>query len=225
VAFLLWPLVLDARKDFDWNKLRRRVKRMVLIPLRLFRLLIANGGRKQELHRLRLQAIPAVTCILFIAVSLSLASFPGEPHVNLFTGNSLFAVQCDRWISRKFDRLVLPRVNAVDGEKLDKMEKATAAKGLHPWDGDRTRSFPGRNLNCGQFEFADLRRTDFEGAQLQGANFVFAELQGANLDVAQLEGAELRSAGLERANLGSAQLQGADLAIAELQGAPSPGPC
>jgi hypothetical protein len=40
VAFLLWPLVLDARKDFDSNKLRRRVKRMVLIPLRLFRLLI-----------------------------------------------------------------------------------------------------------------------------------------------------------------------------------------
>jgi hypothetical protein len=27
VAFLLWPLVLDARKDFDWIKFRRRPKR------------------------------------------------------------------------------------------------------------------------------------------------------------------------------------------------------
>jgi uncharacterized protein YjbI with pentapeptide repeats len=216
VAFLLWPLVLDARKDFDWTRLRRRIKRTAAIPLRL---LIARGRRRLELHRLRLQAVPVVTCLLFVAVSVSLGSFPGEPHVNLFTGNSLSAVQCDRWISQKFDRLVLPRVNVVDGEKLDKIEKATATNGQQPYQGERTPSFRERDLNCGTFESADLRRTDFAGAQLQGANLIFAHLQGADLSSAQLQGADLHDAQLQGAGLSSAQLQGAKLVNARLQGA------
>jgi uncharacterized protein YjbI with pentapeptide repeats len=215
-AFLLWPLVLDARKDFDWPKLWRRVKRTAAIPLQLF---IAKDRRRHELHRLRLQAIPVVACILFVA-SLSL-SFPGEAHVNLFTGHFSFsAVQCDRWIIlQRVDRLVLPRVDVVDDEKLDKIEKATATKTQQAFEGERTRSFRERDLNCATFDSADLRRTDFFGARMSNASFKGAQLQGADLSAARLEGANLSEAKLQGANLSQAQLQGANLSAARLEGA------
>ncbi|HVR57210.1 MAG TPA: pentapeptide repeat-containing protein [Pseudolabrys sp.] len=216
IAFLLWPLVLDARRDFNWYKLRRQVTRTAAIPLRLF---IAKDRRRQELHRLRLQAIPLTACIFFVAVSLSLGSFPGEPHVNLFTGNSLFAVQCNRGLSQKFDRLVLPRVDVVEDEKLDKIERATAAKGQGPSEGERTRSFRERDLSCGTFDLADLRRADFAGARMSSARFIGAELQGTDLRNAQLQGADLSLAQLQGASLAETNLRGADLSVTQLQDA------
>jgi uncharacterized protein YjbI with pentapeptide repeats len=225
-AFLLWPLVLDARRDFNWYRLRRRVARTAAIPVKL---LSAKDQRRQEWHRLRLQRIPVAICMLFVAISLSLASFPGEPHINLLTGNSLFAVQCHRWFSDKFDRLVLPGVDVAADEKVDKIEKATASKGQEPFKGERTRSFRGRDLNCGIFDGANLRLTDFVQAGLQGADLSEARLQGADLSNAELQdarlfftelrGASLELAQLQRAFLLGAQLQGANLSEAKLSGA------
>lgn len=221
VAFVLWPVVVDARKDFSWRRLWRRVERTAVIPIRL---LSAKKERRWEWQRLRLQAVPIAACTSFVAISLGLASFPGEPHVNLLTGNSPFAVRCDRWIpdrwiSRSFDRLVLPGVVVVDDEKLGKIEKATAAKGQRPSEGERTRSFRERDLTCGTFDSADLRRADFAGARMSGASFEFTLLQGASLSRAQLQGASLFEAQLQSADLKSAQLQGAGLFAAHLQGA------
>ena len=216
VALLLWPLVLDARRDFNWHKLLRRIQRTAGIP---FRLLSAKEERRQEGQQLRLQAITVAACISLVVISVGLASFPGEPHINLLTGNSPFAVHCNRWISQKFDRLVLPHVDIIDNEKLDKIEKATAARGLEPSAGERTRSFSKRDLSCGNFFAMNLRRADFTGAHMPRANFEEAELQGANLNAAAVQGANLRFAQLQGAVLSYAKLQGADLSAAQLQGA------
>src|SRR6266481_3615853 len=35
LAFLLWPLVLDAQKDFDWPHIRAQIKRITTLPLRV----------------------------------------------------------------------------------------------------------------------------------------------------------------------------------------------
>jgi uncharacterized protein YjbI with pentapeptide repeats len=216
VAFLLWPLVLDPQKDFNWPELWRRFPGIIIIPLRS---LFSRDQRRNDWRWLGAQVISAFTCILLVAVSLSLASFPGEPHVNLFTGSSLSTARCDRWISQKFDRLMLPNVDVVDTEKLDKIRKATAARGLKPSEGERTRSFRERDLSCGVFNAADFRRTDFDGAHLQGANLFGAWLQDANLHAANLQGANLNGAKLQSANFTVAHLEGANLEGAELQGA------
>jgi uncharacterized protein YjbI with pentapeptide repeats len=216
VAFLLWPLVVDARKDFNWWKFWRKIELTAAIPVRL---LSAKKERRREWQRLRLQAVPVAACISFVAISLGLASFPGEPHINLLTFNSPFAVRCDRWISQNFDRLVVPSIDAVDDEKLAIIEKATATKNLSAFKGERTRSFRERDVTCGNFDSADLRRADFARARMSGADFGFAQLQGADLSDAQLQRATLNVAQLQGASLVRAQLQGADLSHAQLQGA------
>ena len=126
--FLIWPLALDARKDFQWPKFGADIRRLLLLPIRLF-----GPKRREEWPWLRQQAFPMSACVLFVLVSLSLATFPGEPHVNLLTREPLLSVQCGRSIQRKFnlahisidlrfDRLVLPQVDVVDDEKLAQME-------------------------------------------------------------------------------------------------------
>jgi uncharacterized protein YjbI with pentapeptide repeats len=114
---------------------------------------------------------------------------------------------------------MLNRIDVVDGEKLEKIERATAARGLLPSERERTRSLRERDLNCGEFTSADLRRIDFFGAQLQGAKLNGAQLQGANFDGARLEHANLGGAGLQGANLTQARLLGANFTEAHLQGA------
>ena len=231
-AFVLWPLVLDARRDFEWTRIWMQVKRTMALPLRLFG---PRDRRREEWVSLRQQAVPFASCVLFVLVSLLLATFPGEPHVNLFTGQSLLSVQCDRWVSSQFDRLDLPTVDVVDDEKFDKIENATTKKGQHPFEGERTQDFRRRDLNCGTFVLADLRLANFSearmiggilyGAKLQGASLRYAQLQGAKLNAAELQGADLGFAGLQGADLGllqflaATQLQGAVLFGAQLQGA------
>jgi uncharacterized protein YjbI with pentapeptide repeats len=187
-VFLLWPLVLDAKRDIDWRYLVR-------------------------------QPIAMATTAVFVLVSMCLATFPGEPHVNLFTGQPLLSVQCGRLISGRFDRLQVPRLDAVDDEKLAKIVTATKDKSQKPSQGERTRDFRDRNLDCGIFDSADLRRADFTRANMTGATFRFAELQGASLEDAQLQGASLDHAQLQGADLGYARLLGASLQGAQLQGA------
>jgi uncharacterized protein YjbI with pentapeptide repeats len=212
-AFVLWPLVLDARSDFEWTKLWMQVKRTIAFPLRLFG---PNDRSRDEWIRLRQQAALLASCALFVLVSLLLATFPGEPHINLLTGHSPWSVECERWISSQFDRLDLTFVDVVDDEKFDKIESATTKKGLLPIEGERTQDFKGRDLNCGTFGGADLRRADFTKAHMIGGIFLRARLQGATLRQAQLEGAFLNAAELQEADLGFARLKGADLGLLPL---------
>jgi uncharacterized protein YjbI with pentapeptide repeats len=233
-AFVLWPLVLDARRDLKWIGIWAWIKRTDALPIRLFG---PKDRRNDELIWLRQQAFPISGGMLFILISLCFSSFPGEPHVNLLTFHAWSSVQCERWIQRKFafmdlrfDRLVVPRVDVVDREKLSKIEEATKRAGEEPYQGERTRILRDRDLNCGDFsDYADLRRVDLTGshlrkadlrsAKLGGASLADAELQDADLSFAQLQSAFLDSAQLQRASLFDAGLQGAYLAGAQLQGA------
>jgi uncharacterized protein YjbI with pentapeptide repeats len=241
--FLIWPLVLDAQADFQWPKVSTDLKQLAALTWRLFG---PKEQRRNEWQRLREQAAALAICLLFIIVSLSIATFPGEPHVNLFTLRPLTSVQCDRWVHQKFgridlqfDRLNLPNVDLIDEGKLAEIEKHTSERDLPPSQGERTQNFRDRDLNCSDLSHADLRRVDltnarldgaflfdtvFEGAilnfaQLQGAILAGAHLEGASLDFAQLQGANLWLAQLQGASLGDTQLQGASLNSAQLQGA------
>jgi uncharacterized protein YjbI with pentapeptide repeats len=198
VAFKLWPL--NRQHDFQWPDWRWRIDDL---------------------------AVRVVITALFIVLSLSLATFPGEPHVNLFTGQFIDDVQCNRWIQQKFDsidlrfdRLSLARVDVVDHDKLEKIQQATSKAGERPYQGERTRVVRDRDLNCGDFsEYADLRRIDLSGARLRDANFTDAKLEGVSFAQSQLQSASLYGARLQGASLDGAQLQGASLNIAELSGA------
>jgi hypothetical protein len=110
---------------------------------------------------------------LFVLASLSVATFPGEPHVNLFTGRALFSVQCERWLHQAFgradlrvDRLVLQFVDVVDDEKLKRIQSAIDASGEPDVRGEPTQKFGERDLACGVFSDADLRQVDFSRARL-----------------------------------------------------------
>jgi uncharacterized protein YjbI with pentapeptide repeats len=243
-AIMLWPLVIDAHRDFEWARIWMQCKRTVTLPFRLFG---QKHKRYDEWVWLRQQSFPLALTVLFVIASLSLATFPGEPHVNLLTGHAPFSVQCDRWLQHqfylvdlRFDRLDLPHIDVVDHEKLEKIEAATEKAGDQGYKGERMRVIRGRDLNCGNFsDYSDLRRVDLTDSRLKSANFSDANLQGASLTSAEIqdayfgtaqlqetsfEGAQLRGAFLfgamlQGANLEGAELQGANLDEAQLQGA------
>jgi uncharacterized protein YjbI with pentapeptide repeats len=233
IAFMLWPVVLDAQRDFDRARMWAQFKRTTALPLRLIR---PKNWRRDWIWLGR-QRFPLAWCVLYVVVCLTLATFPGEWHVNVFTGHWPSSVQCERWLQRKiylvdlrFDRLDLPHVDVIDHQKLEQIEKATEKAGEKPYQGERTRVMRERDLNCSDFsDYSDLRRIDWTGAQLRGANFAHTklqgaslanvELEGANLDVAQLQDTSLDGAGLQDASLDGANLQGAYLLKAQLQGA------
>jgi len=119
--FLTWPLALDAEKDFQWPNVGADIKRLLSMPVHMF-------GPMEMRHNgwvwLRERAISLSTCVLFVLVSLSIATFPGEPRVNLFTGKPLTSVQCERWLHQsfgfaylRFDRLAPGSGYVVDDEK------------------------------------------------------------------------------------------------------------
>jgi uncharacterized protein YjbI with pentapeptide repeats len=221
--FLIWPLALDAQKDFQWPRVGAGLKRAAL----MWRLFGPKERRRDDWQWLRQKAAPLAACLLFVIFSLWTASFPGEPHVNMFTMKPLSSVQCDRWLQKKFglidlqfDRLDLPHVDAVDHQKLEQIEGATRKAGEMPSQGERTRVLRDRDLNCGDFSnYADLRRIDFTGARLISVDFTNAILQGASLANAELQDASLFGADLQDASLVGAQLRGALLMLAKLQGA------
>jgi uncharacterized protein YjbI with pentapeptide repeats len=236
VAFQLWPLVLNPQRDFQWPNWRWRIRERTVAARNSFQ---SSQARQRARQSLRQQRAALMATAMFILVSLSLAAFPGEPHVNLFTGQTLSFVQCNRWFSEKFDRLILPGVDVVDDEKLAKIAQHTSDRKLTPYEGERTQNFRDRDLNCIDLTGADLRRVDLtsallwnanleaaalEGASLNGASMRnakldFADLRAAALNNVRLQGGSLRSAKLQRATLDDAQLQGASFAQAQLQGA------
>jgi uncharacterized protein YjbI with pentapeptide repeats len=243
VAFQLWPLVLNPQRDFHRPDLRSRIRQTTVHLVGLFTPSHHVQARRGLLPRL----IPLATTVVFVVLSLWLATFPGEPHINLLTGQSIGDVQCKRSIQQKFgfadlrfDRFVLAMGTLIDHEKLDRIVQATKRAGTLPHQGERTRILSERNFNCGDFSnYTDLRRVDLResdlrfadftdakldgsylaGAQLQGASFEAAQLQGAWLGDAALQGATLPHASLRAAVLTSAKLQNASLNFAQLQGA------
>jgi uncharacterized protein YjbI with pentapeptide repeats len=238
-VFLLWPLALDTMRDFSRQKITNGFQRLVLLSKALatffMRPFVARKGiwnsapprrrPHRNFYRLGQSAFPAISVLLFVVVCLSFATFPGEPHVNLITGQPPFAVQCDRWIQRKFqrldlrfDRLLLPGVQVVDDEKLAKIAKATSDRKLPPWLGERLRIFRDRDFNCSELPSADLRGVDLSGAQMSGALLFFADLQRADLSRVLLRDAFLNGVQLQSALLYETQLQRTALRGARLQG-------
>lgn len=190
VVFLVWPLALDPRRELDWKGLYRRWYSWVA------------GG-------------------LFVAGSVWLLSFPGESHIGLFSEDRDGPRQCERFPAflASIDRLDLPAVDVVDDERFAKIEKATADRKLEPAEGERTRNFRDRNLNCSDFSRGDLRRVDLTGAYAIGADWSFADLQGATLDDMWGRGIRLDETRLQRASMVRARLEGGILGGADLSGA------
>ncbi|MGZ8533829.1 MAG: pentapeptide repeat-containing protein [Candidatus Binatia bacterium] len=195
VVFLLWPIALDPNRETEWLKVIRSPYALASIAL-------------------------------FGFLSLSLFTFPGEPHVNFVAGEPLDSVQCRRWFDVpdrglpliRFDRLYLPLVDVVDDEKLSVIQANT--KNVGDLQGERTRVFRERDLNCGDFStYSDLRAVDFGRASLRGASFWSAKLQGASFWGAQLQGASLDGADLSTASLEQVGLQGADFNNSAMEGA------
>jgi uncharacterized protein YjbI with pentapeptide repeats len=161
----------------------------------------------------------SISSALLFSLSIFLATFPGEPHLNLITRKQVNAVRCSEQFSIVSNRLVLRDLHVVDDEKLAKMAQATADRGLPGHRGERTRNFSGRDLNCSYFIGADLRRVDLSDARLIGAYLSFAVLEGARLDGTQLQDANLGGANLRGTSLTETQLQGAYLSHTQFQGA------
>ena len=228
VAFiLLWPVALDGNRDFRCPNPVAYFKNFIALPWRLF---APQERRRAELLWLRRQAAPLTTLLFFIIVPLLLFSFPGEPHVNAFTLNSLSSIQCHRWLHQqfdvadlRFDRLVLSSNEFVDGSKLDEITKENALISRLPTaqrvERQWTQNFQGRNLECSDLEHADLRGVNLIGAHLQGANLQSADLKGASLSDAELQGGTLAYAQLQGVLMDGAHLVGAQLKSARLQGA------
>jgi uncharacterized protein YjbI with pentapeptide repeats len=236
--FLIWPSALNAQKELHWPRVN--LKRLAVLPALLWG---SSASGREEWQRPRLQVKPIAACTLLIIFSFSFATFPGEPHVNLFTGKPLSSVNCERWLHQsfdvtdlRFDRLI-PSGYFVDEEKVAKAEKAIADRKLAPWAGEPARSLRGRNLNCSEIS-GDLRHVDLTGAHLLGALMFFADLQGADLTDArfqgaylngtrlrgallfrtQFQGAVLRGASLVNSRVVGTQFQGADLSLTSLEG-------
>lgn len=221
IAFQLWPLVLRPERDFRLQDFRLRLR-----EVRQYLLGLMNPGRNSRDALRKLQLIPVASTILFILVSLWLATFPGEPHVNILAGQSLGAVHCQRLIQRDFnfidlryDRLILPYIDVVNDEKLAKIDAAASTRNAPLSGGEPTLSFRGRNLDCSELTTADLRRVDLTDASLSGADLSYSALRGARLFGASLQGAVLIRSQLQNAGLSYAKLQGAELGFSDLQGA------
>ena len=144
LVFALWPLALDPTRDI-------------------------------ELHRVVRNPFAWASALLLGFISLLLLTFPGELLVNFAARQPLHSVQCTRWYDdsntlrqpranwRSFDRLNLPRVDVVDHERLRTIVPHTRSAGEPDYSGQLIRPLRGRDLSCGIFPDADLRRV--EGAE------------------------------------------------------------
>jgi uncharacterized protein YjbI with pentapeptide repeats len=195
-----------------------------------------DPGHEVTLRGVFRQWVALPTAIVTAAFAWIVLTFPGEPHAEWTRywpdrearstahkfGDDL---ECETQspVSRvfpSFDRLNLPRVDAVDDEALKKIEQHTKAVGEPDYQGERTRLLRKRDFNCADLsDFADLRRVDLTNASLRGARFNRSKLQGASLEGAKLQGASLFKVQLQGASLDGAELQGASLLGGRLQGA------
>jgi uncharacterized protein YjbI with pentapeptide repeats len=202
--FVLWPAALNPHREIgSWN-------------VREF-----AGG--------------IAVLVVWVFVAVFMISFPGEPQASwlvraeqndatYFNVTVNKAGECRQppfasLLPSNFDRLYLPREDVVDDERLAKFQIANQERGLKPHQGERSRSFRYRNLNCATLEGADLRRADFTSARMIGVNLKDASLDGALLYRSRLHGVSLQGAQLREASLERARGQGASFDDAQLQGA------
>lgn len=166
--------------------------------------------------------------LVTMTVGLMVLTYPGERHTDWMRrfarAEGTVAPQCrplplvGALMPADFDRLALPNTVFVDNDKIASIEKVTAARKQKPYEGDRTRTFRGRDLRCGNFAGADLRRVEFAGAILSHASFAGAELTGARFGFADLTGTSFIGAHLQGTAFFVAELAEADLTDADIQG-------
>jgi len=237
-AFLFWPLVLDAQRDFDWPLLKYKLRQLTGLPRRTATCLLwpllqkkpwpltPKGTRifdwpirqqRRELRRLGRVMFPllAVFCVV---LALLFATFPGEQYADILSGREITGSSCERGLAKRFDRLDVTRANFVDGKELPRIEKDIVDRGLFTYQSERTRILRERNLDCAIFSFADLRYFDFSHTSLVGATFDNASIQGASFEGSRLVNATFNSAKLQGAYFKESQLQEASLRSAALQG-------
>ena len=207
--FTVRPTLLEGRQHITWSDILNLKTIIILLPTLLFSTLIVTfpGERQSGWTRLPVNADD------------------GSPALTECTSNSLLTLT----YFSNFDRLYLPSVDVVDDEKLAKLETATDIKEQPPYKGERIHNLTGRDLSCGTFRGADLRRIDFTNAILRGSDFSEAELQGATLQgsdsleasfsFSHLEGANLSGGSFESADFSGARLQAVNLSYTSLQGA------
>jgi uncharacterized protein YjbI with pentapeptide repeats/uncharacterized protein (DUF2235 family) len=215
-ALVLWPLVLDTRKDLSWTRFWRQLKRYFILPRKL---MITIPSKRGRLYMACRHAGLILVSVAILSFSILLVSFPGEPHTNILAFNPPTAVRCDRWISQNLDHLAGPFVNIIDQDKFKRKQEAVRTAGDKPWKGESTREFRNRDFACAPFDFADLSGVNFEGARMDGAHLLAATLQDADLNNATLQMADLTSAHLNGANLSFAHLRGAKLFQSDLRNA------
>jgi uncharacterized protein YjbI with pentapeptide repeats len=203
-VLLLWAGAVDPRNDITW-------KRIVRAP------------------------VSSLLAVLVVAFSCIVLTFPGEFHAGwtrqkvVYDPTFLYGgdPECHEkgylaWLlSLHYDRISVVGGQMIDGDKLRKIEDIAKARNQKPYEGERTRSFRGRDLRCGNLGGVDLRRADFTDANLSGANLAGADLQGSLFKShgTQLQGASLDGALLQGANFEGANLKDASLAAAHLQNA------
>ncbi|MEH2544770.1 uncharacterized protein YjbI with pentapeptide repeats [Bradyrhizobium sp. AZCC 2262] len=238
VAFLFWPLVLNAQRDFDWALLKHKLRQLTGLPRRItgFLLwpllqkrpwpLVPKGARifdwpipqqRRELRRLG-HVMFQLLALFCVVLTLLFATFPGEQYANLPNGREITGVSCERGFTKRFDRLDVTRANFVDGKELPRIEKDIVDRGLYTYQSERTRILRERNLDCAIFAFADLRYVDFSDTSLVGATFDNASIQGASFEGSRLGNATFNSAKLQGSYFKGSQLQEASLRSAALQG-------
>jgi uncharacterized protein YjbI with pentapeptide repeats len=251
VVIVLWACAIDPRRNVTWQSLAGDWKTT------LGALWAGAAGPDRGLVWRSLtrnwKAVLAATFVFVLAVVLPtfFVTFPGEPTRALMRSVSSADLSDqdfpDCWAPKFIaafiaDSLSLPGEDFVVDDKLAKIIATAKANGQSPNDSERTRSFRGRDLRCGQFAAVDLRRADLseadlsgaslKGALLEGARFSGARLAQAVLEGAQLQGASFagvedvtrpddlpRPAILPGASFRGAQLQGASFKKAQLQGA------
>ena len=200
-VFLIWPAVLDARRDLTWRGLLR--------------------------HRITLPL--AVAVVVFSVAFVSFPGEPHATWTRYAASaddkDAWGWVECHLEsvaapvMPRNFDRLALAGEDVVDDDKLAKINAAARALGRKAYLSERSHNFQGRNLRCSSLVGAHLRHTDFGAADLSGANLLLAELQGATFHGTHMERAILHRARLQRTAFIGAKLRYAILAEAQLQGA------
>ena len=215
IAFAYWPIVLDPERDLSWQRVSRDLRRVVTRPLR-FAVISNLGPRAIPLIARRL--LPALACLVAIWLSLFVFAFPGEPLINVLTFRELNDVDCDSSFIPHRDRLILKDVSVIDVLKHKHLfDSPSRPSFLRSWEGERTRSFAGRDLSCGVFEFADFRMTSFKESRLAGANLENARLDSADVTGADLRNARLNGTSMDNINARLATFRDAKMAGSQLQ--------
>lgn len=200
-VYLLWTLIIDPQRDFDWRRVAPWMT--ILASIILFFVisvcLLSFPGEAQSR-----------------GLAEILLGHSSHPYSDC---QRWFPPSFDGWIPRYFDRLNVARVIVADGEKLSKIAEMAKQRSLPPYKSERTKDFQDRDFSCGNFESADLRYAGFTDARLFNVNLNGAALEGADFARSDLTDADLSQTRSQSANFMKAILKNVSFAKAQLQGA------